>query len=87
MREAGVAMGLPDEAAAKLALYTAQGAGDMAVQSHIDIAELRRQVTTPGGTTEAALNEFKAGSLKETVFRAIEAATQRGRELSHIGDN
>jgi pyrroline-5-carboxylate reductase len=87
LREAGVALGLPDEAATILALYTAQGAGDMAVQSHIDVAELRRQVTTPGGTTEAALEQFKAGSLKETVFRAIEAATRRGRELSHIGDN
>ena len=83
---AGVELGLPPDAAARLALYTAQGAGEMAVQSHIDVAELRRQVTTPGGTTEAALNEFKAGRLKETVFRAIEAATRRGRELSHIGD-
>jgi pyrroline-5-carboxylate reductase len=86
LKEAGMKLGLPAEAAAKLALYTAQGAGDMAVQSHIDIAELRRQVTTPGGTTEAALAQFKAGELKETVFRAIKAATERGRELAHIGD-
>jgi pyrroline-5-carboxylate reductase len=86
LKEAGTALGLPAEAAEKLALYTAQGAGDMAVQSHIGIAELRRQVTTPGGTTEAALGQFKAGGLQETVFRAIQAATERGRELSHIGD-
>lgn len=85
--EAGKALGLPEQVAAKLALHTARGAGDMAMQADVGIAELRRQVTTPGGTTEAALDRFKAVAFKETVFRAVKAATERGRELAHIGDS
>ncbi len=85
LTEAGVAMGLPDEIAAKLALHTARGAGDMALQSELDIAALRRAVTTPGGTTEAALDEFSACGFKEMVQRAVRAATERGRHLSSNG--
>jgi pyrroline-5-carboxylate reductase len=82
LTEAGAAQGLPADVAAELALHTARGAGDMALQSDLDIAQLRQAVTTPGGTTEAALDEFSASGFKEMVRRAVRAATDRGRLLS-----
>jgi pyrroline-5-carboxylate reductase len=82
LAEAGRELGLPPQIAADLALHTARGAGDMAVQSELDIAALRQAVTTPGGTTEAALNEFTASGFREMVRRAVGAATERGRVLS-----
>jgi pyrroline-5-carboxylate reductase len=45
-------------------------------------AELRQRVTSPGGTTQAALNAFAAGNFKELVYAAAEAAERRGNELS-----
>ena len=79
---AGQALGLPAGVAADLALHTARGAGEMALQSQLDIGSLRRAVTTPGGTTEAALNEFIASGFREMVQRAVHAATDRGKALS-----
>ena len=49
-------------------------------------AELRRRVTSPGGTTQAAIETFEAGGFRELVARAIHAATERGRELSAAND-
>ncbi len=85
LRDAGTRLGLPAEVATKLALHTAQGAGTMAVQSDVDVAELRRRVATKGGTTEAALNQFKAANFTQIVDSAVEAATRRGRELADQG--
>lgn len=82
LTEAGQTLGLPADVAADLALHTARGAGDMALQSELDIGQLRRAVTTPGGTTEAALDEFSASGFREMVGRAVRAATDRGRTLS-----
>jgi pyrroline-5-carboxylate reductase len=78
-------LGLPTEVAAKLALYTAYGASTMAVQSDLDVTELRQRVTTKGGTTEAALEQLEAGHFKQLVDTAIKAATDRGQELSDAG--
>lgn len=82
LTEAGQSLGLPVDVAAALALHTARGAGEMALQSDLDVAELRRAVTTPGGTTEAAIDEFSASDFKAMVRRAVAAATERGRVLS-----
>ncbi|MBT8061482.1 MAG: pyrroline-5-carboxylate reductase [Xanthomonadales bacterium] len=82
LRDAGQAGGLPPATAAKLALHTARGAGEMAAQSELDVAELRRRVTSPGGTTQAALEALTEGGFNELVAKAVKAATERGRELS-----
>ncbi len=82
LREAGTELGLSSDIAAKLALQTAYGASAMAAQSALDVAELRRQVTTPGGTTEAALNVLSAGRFKDLIAKAIATATRRGQEFA-----
>lgn len=82
LRNAGTRLGLPAEVAAKLALYTAHGASAMAVQSEADVIELRKRVTTPGGTTEAAMEQFNSGHFEQLVDSAVTAATRRGQELA-----
>jgi pyrroline-5-carboxylate reductase len=86
MQAAGEAQGLPAEAARTLALQTILGAARMLTEGGEAPAELRRRVTSPGGTTQAAIEAFEAGGLRELVARAIDAATQRGRELSAAND-
>jgi pyrroline-5-carboxylate reductase len=85
LTEAGEALGLSPAVAADLALHTARGAGDLAMQSGMGIASLRRDVTTPGGTTEAALDQFSALGFKQMVHKAVQAATERGRKLASGG--
>lgn len=85
LRNAGTHLGLPPEVAAKLALHTAHGACAMALQSDADVIELRKRVTTPGGTTEAAMDQFTAGHFEELVNAAVAAATHRGEELAEQG--
>ncbi|MDX1460514.1 MAG: pyrroline-5-carboxylate reductase [Xanthomonadales bacterium] len=82
LADAGQRSGLPAEASATLAVHTAYGAGAMARASEHDAAELRRRVTSPGGTTEAALKVLETDGFKESIERAVNAATQRGRELA-----
>ena len=86
LRNAGVRQGLPADVAARLALYTAYGSSAMAVQSDLDVTELRQQVTTKGGTTEAALEQLEAGHFDQLINSAIKAATRRGQELSGEGE-
>jgi pyrroline-5-carboxylate reductase len=66
-----------------LAVGTAHGSGLMAQSTDTDIAELRRRVTSPGGTTQAAIAVLQAGGLEQLVADAVDAATRRGRELSN----
>ena len=87
LREAGQSLGLSASVASDLALHTAHGASSMALLSDVDIAELRKRVTTPGGTTEAALDIFESGHFRELVKTAVEAAARRGAELSRIEDS
>ena len=85
MVKAGVKLGLPENVAKDLVLQTAKGAGLLAVEAdknNESPAELRRKVTSPGGTTEAALKVFAAGKISELISAAITAARDRGRELS-----
>ncbi len=81
MAEAGRREGLPEAAAAQLARQTIAGAGAMLAQSADTAAELRRKVTSPGGTTAAAIAALDAGGFGDLLVRAIAAATARGREL------
>ncbi|AVP96376.1 pyrroline-5-carboxylate reductase [Ahniella affigens] len=82
MIAAGVAQGLSEPAARELVLNTALGAARMAVNEPLGPAELRRRVTSPNGTTQAAIETFEAGGFRELTARAIARATERGRELS-----
>jgi pyrroline-5-carboxylate reductase len=82
LEDAAVAQGLGRDAARALATQTALGAGRMLREDGEPPARLRERVTSPGGTTQAALDAFAAGGLRELVAAAIAAATVRGRELS-----
>ena len=80
--EAAVAQGLPRGAAQQLATQTCLGAGRMLREDGATPAELRRRVTSPNGTTQAALESFAADDFARIVARAVAAATRRGGELS-----
>ncbi|AYC31132.1 pyrroline-5-carboxylate reductase [Pseudomonas cavernae] len=82
MTAAGEQLGLPRATAAQLTLQTALGAARMAVASDVDAAELRRRVTSPAGTTEAAIKTFQAGGFETLVKHALDAAAQRSAELA-----
>ena len=82
MVDAGIGEGLPPDAARTLALQTVLGAARMLTESDVDAAELRRRVTSPNGTTQAAIEAFEAGGLRTLVADAIHAARARGAELS-----
>ena len=85
MVKAGTELGLPEDVAKDLVLQTARGAGLLAVEADKNgesPAELRRKVTSPGGTTEAALKVFADGRISELISTAITRARDRGRELS-----
>lgn len=82
MEAAAVAQGLPREAARALAAQTCLGAGRMLVEGGEDAATLRQRVTSPNGTTQAALESFSADGLPAIVTRAMAAAKKRGAELA-----
>jgi pyrroline-5-carboxylate reductase len=77
----GEKLGLPPEVSQKLALQTVLGAAKLAAQSDRSPAQLRTQVTSKGGTTEAALKIFEREKLAEGMAKALEAASRRGAEL------
>ena len=82
LEAAGVSLGLAPDAARDLARATVEGAAALMADSGADAAELRRQVTSPGGTTEAALKVLmSAGGLGPLLKAAAVAAEQRSREL------
>ena len=82
MTAAGEQLGLPRDTAAELTLHTALGAARMACESDVEAAELRRRVTSPNGTTEAAIKAFQAGGLEALVQQAMDAAARRSAELA-----
>jgi len=92
MTESAVELGLSKELATQFAIQTAVGASRMASEGDIEPARLRKNVTSPAGTTEAALNSFYNDGLIDTVKRAMQAANDRavelGNELSNeLGEN
>jgi pyrroline-5-carboxylate reductase len=83
LAEAGVKSGLPPELSARLALATVAGSGELARVSHEPPAKLRENVTSPGGTTRAALDVLMGeAGLAKLMNRAVAAATRRSRELA-----
>ena len=86
MEAAAKAEGLHDEAARTLVLQTILGAARMLTESEEAPEALRRRVTSPNGTTQAAIETFQAGDFEALVGKAIHAATERGRQLSAAND-
>lgn len=82
LREIGEQLGLVKEVAHKLALSTVYGSASLAKQTDIDIKDLRKAVTSPKGTTEAALGILESSpGLKELMLQAVKAAMKRAEEL------
>jgi pyrroline-5-carboxylate reductase len=79
--DAGASQGLPREAAERLALQTLYGAAKLARGSPLSPAELRRQVSSPGGTTFAGLERLEAAGFARAIGQAVAAATARAAEL------
>lgn len=82
MIKAGKRLGLSDGEAKTLAEHTLIGAAKMVEESGKDVATLRENVTSPNGTTAAALNSFESSEFDEVVFKAMKAARDRSIELS-----
>jgi pyrroline-5-carboxylate reductase len=83
LAEAGMAAGLPAEVAQKLARATVAGAGELLYRSDLGADILRQNVTSPGGTTAAALEVMMGeNGLKRLMREAVAAATRRSRELA-----
>ncbi len=81
MMSAAVEIGMPDEMAKTLVYQTLLGSAEYARASVKDLAELRRNVTSPGGTTAAALKVFEEGGFTPLVHKAVAAAYRRAQEL------
>jgi len=84
MEEAAAQMGLDPETARLLTIQTALGAARMAMESRDAPAVLRQQVTSPGGTTERALEIFDDGNLRALFQKALAGARDRSKELSEL---
>jgi pyrroline-5-carboxylate reductase len=83
LAQAGAAAGLPAELAARLARATVAGSGELLHRSPLEAATLRRNVTSPGGTTEAALGVLMGEhGLAPLMGQAVAVATRRSRELA-----
>lgn len=86
MQDAGTAQGLPPETARRLATQTLLGASRMLAESGETADVLRKRVTSPNGTTHAAIETFENGGLRALVEAAVAAAAKRGGELSAAND-
>lgn len=82
LQHAACEQGLSEDSARTLVLHTALGAARMAIESGEDAGSLRRRVTSPGGTTAAAMAQLDADAFDQSLARAVDAAVRRGRELS-----
>ncbi len=83
LAQAGAAAGLPPDLAARLARATVAGSGELLQRSALDPASLRQNVTSPGGTTAAALEVLMGPhGLDDLMTKAVAAATQRSRQLA-----
>ena len=81
MVQAGVAEGLSPEAALELVRRTVLGAARLLIETQEDPAQLRRKVTSPGGTTEAAIAVMEEAGVRESLVTAVRRAAERSREL------
>ena len=84
LEQVGAELGLDPENARLLTMQTALGAARMAMESSDSPRELRERVTSPGGTTEAALDILESGGIRPLLARALSAARTRSEELSRM---
>lgn len=82
MRDAGVELGLTPHIADQLVRQTLKGSGALLSQSQEEAHTLRERVTSPGGTTEAALKIMEKAKIRTTISKALKRAAERSRELS-----
>ena len=82
MAAAGVGQGLEPAVAARLAVQTLRGTGAVLADSAATPEDFRKKVTSPGGTTEAAIAEMERGGFRELIAAAVEAARRRSEQLS-----
>lgn len=81
MATAGVELGLDADTSRTLAIQTGLGASQMAA-GDVELEELRRRVTSPGGTTQAAIESFEENGLRRTIKKAMAAAYDRAQEMA-----
>lgn len=84
LTEAAIREGLPHHAAEKLVVQTLRGAGALLSVSDKSAFRLRAEVTSPGGTTAAAMHMLEDGGFRALMERAVQSAAQRSRELGEI---
>ncbi len=84
LTDGGVMMGLARNVAARLATQMVLGSAKLVRETGVHPAILKDQVTTPGGTAIAAINELEAHGLRPMLIRAVEVATNKSRELSRF---
>ncbi len=84
LERAALENGLSAEHARLLSTETAFGAAKLALESEANAATLRQRVTSPGGTTEAALKVFEKHSVSDSIARAVQAAADRARDLAKL---
>ncbi|WP_346796382.1 pyrroline-5-carboxylate reductase [Halomonas sp. Bachu 37] len=82
MEEAGTRLGLPADTARRLAIQTAMGAARMAAQSESDPATLKKNVMSPGGTTERAIEHMESAHLRDIIEDAMQACAARAQEMA-----
>lgn len=84
LSDGGVAQGLPRELATKLAAQTVLGAAKMVLDTGLHPGQLKDQVTSPGGTTIAALRHLEQAGLRSALIEAVAKATERSQELGSV---
>ncbi|OUR72811.1 pyrroline-5-carboxylate reductase [Marinomonas sp. 42_23_T18] len=84
MIKSGQAQGLDQESCRKLASYTMLGAARMVTETPEDISQLRKNITSPNGTTEQALNSFEANDIDQIVDQAMQACITRSNEMATL---
>lgn len=85
MEKVGIELGLDPQVARRLTRQTALGAARMGAAENVEVAELRRQVTSPGGTTAQAIESFMSSNLEQVFRDAMGAALQRARDMAQEG--
>lgn len=84
LQQAAQQLGLPEETAHLLTLQTALGAARMGIESGVGLADLRRHVTSPGGTTEKAISVLEENNIRGLFKKALQAAKLRSEELASL---